>query len=85
MTSEMIPFLGVNHRKNSDDNRLSFDASKTGDCKQTRMVREGCDSTESGVCSFVLGTYSQRGSAPLPLSGHSVGLSSRVCSLKCDL
>ena len=30
---------------------------------------EGCDSTEPGVCSFVVGTYPQRGSAsPPPLT-----------------
>ena len=42
---------------NSDNDRLSFDASKTGGCKLTRIAGEGCDSTEPGVCSFVLGTY----------------------------
>ena len=60
-------FIVVHHSNNSYNKRLSFDASKTGDCKPTRLTREGCGSTESVVCSFVLGTYSQRGSAPPPL------------------
>ena len=57
---------GGNRGNNSNNNRLSFDASKTGSCKLARTVREGCGSTELGVCNFVLGTYPQRGSAPLP-------------------
>ena len=45
---------------------LSFDTLKTGVCKPARAVREGCGSPEPGVCSFVLGTYPQRGSVPPP-------------------
>ena len=47
---------------------LLFDTLKTGGCKPARAVREGCDSTEPEVCSFVLGTYPQRGSDP---PGHA--------------
>ena len=60
--------MGVNCSNNSYNDRLSLDASKTGGCKPTRILREGCGSTEPGVCSFVLGTYPQRGSAPPPPS-----------------
>ena len=45
-------------------------------------MREGCGSTEPGVCSFVLGTYPQRGSAPPPHLGEEVWENPRVI-LKC--
>ena len=64
MITEKLCLLGVNHSNSNNNNRLSFDALNTGGCKPTRIVREGCGSTEPGVCSFVLGTYVQRGSAP---------------------
>ena len=66
MITEESSLLRDNRSNNSNNNRLSFDASKTGGCKPTRIVREGCGSIEPGVCSFVLGTYPQRGSAPSP-------------------
>ena len=46
--------------ENCNNNMMSFDTLKTGGCKPARAVREGCGSTEPGVCSFVLGTYPQR-------------------------
>ena len=63
---KMIPMGGKLWLNKSNNNRPSFDTLKTGDCKPVRTVREGCGSTEPEVCSFVLGTYPQRGSAPPP-------------------
>ena len=37
-----------------------------GDCKPARTMREGCGSTESGVCSFVLYLPSKRKCPPPP-------------------
>ena len=34
--------------------RLSFDASRTGGCKPTRIGREGCGNTESEVDSDLI-------------------------------
>ena len=70
--------LEVNHSNSSNKNRMSVGASKTAGCKPTRMVREGCGSTESGVCSFVLGTYHQRGSARPPSQGGYTFLKKEV-------
>ena len=53
---------------NSNNNRPFFDTLKTGGCKPAKAVRGGLGSTEPGVCSLVLGTYPQRGSAP---PGHT--------------
>ena len=66
MITEESGLLGDNCSNNSNNNRLSFVVSKNRGCKPTRIVSEGCGSTEPGVCSFVLGTYPQRGSAPSP-------------------
>ena len=35
-----------------------------GGCKQTEKVSECCVGTESGICSFVLGTYTLKEAVP---------------------
>ena len=62
--------LGVNRNNNSNTNRLSFDASKTGGCKPTRIVREDCGSTEPGIVLFWVPTLNE--AVPPPPGFHHV-------------
>ena len=58
--------VGSKKRKNRNNNRLSFDASKTWGCKPARTVREGCGGTELGVCSFVMVPTLKKAAPPHP-------------------
>ena len=73
---EKLCLLGVNCSNNSNNNNLFDDASKTANCKSTRMVREGCDSTELSVVLFRVHTLKE--AVPPPpssrLGGGGVGL-----------
>ena len=66
--------LGSKHSNNRNINRLHFaiDVLKAEVCESSRIVREGCGGTESGVCGFVFGTYPQTGSAPPPPPGQEM-------------